>query len=365
MYKLSLLFADHDSEYVEKVAEFINSEYSSRIKLSSFTKIESLQECLASLKGEVDVLLASPAFLKDISVVHNNINMIIALNDGKISGETKEPAIEKFQPGDKMVSQLLDMYGSKYRKAANLMAGKNETKLIAVYSAAGGTGKTSVALGLCLSLRSRGKEVLFLSFESINSTVSTFTCNGTEALSHIMLCLSENPSMLPVKLELCKTRDRAYDFEFLEPPDCFLELSELQLEDMEKLLNALRLVGKYDYILIDIDSAADSRVLSILTNADKVVFVCGDDVMASYKTDSFLQQIQKIPFVRETGLLSKFMPVMNKGCEYPGNIEKYGLAYCCVIPFLDNLWSCSGGCYSFDSNHFFQESLSPVVESLY
>lgn len=364
MYKIRLVLADHDSKYVDKVAEYINSIYTSRIRVVSFTRADLLREFLSSGRDKVDILLAHPNFLIDEPDLYKNVYMIVTLSDGSIIYQGKGCSINKYQPGDQLVSQLLNFYAEKNSSVSDLIKGSARTKVVSVYSPAGGVGKTSLTLGLASKLGDFGNAVLCLSFESINSMVSGLVCNGNDAMTHILISLKENVAVLPVKLEMYKTKDPSLNIDFIEPPECFLELSELKADDLRLLFQNLRQLGKYDFILVDMDAAADERAVAVFEASDSVVLVQAPDSLCYFKTQSFLNQMRITGIAEKTGFFDKLVPVVNK---HYGNVDTQlseELRTNFTIPVVQGLWHSVNGRHIFDSTREFSNSLYQLAKAV-
>ncbi len=366
MYKIRLILADPDSKYVDKVAEYINSSFSARIQVSSFTKVDLLEDCLRSSPDKIDVLLAHPEFLRQAPDFYQNIVLVVLLADGAIDQRHEEfKSVDKFQPGDKLVYQLLNLYSEQNTRVARLVTGSKQTKLAAVYSPAGGVGKTSIVLGLAARLSEQGNSVFGLSLETSGSIFAVLSCTGNDALTHILLSLSENVETLPVKAEAYKTRDYLYNLDFFEPPDCFLELSELAAGDLRSLLIGLKHMGKYDVVLIDLDSTADEKLLTVFNCCDEVILVQAPDSLCRFKTEVFLGQVRRIGLMEPPGLWPKLILVINKDNGTPAaSLEQNGFKANYRIPFCQNLWSYENGRCIFDPDRVFSNSLTGLAGAI-
>ncbi|MHB9094688.1 MAG: P-loop NTPase family protein [Eubacteriales bacterium] len=362
MYKIRLVLADRDGKYLDKLTEFINSSFLSRIKVSSYTKVDLLEEYLSS--GEkTDVLLAHPDFLCRAPEGYGNIELVLALSDGSTNGRISGyKCIHKYQPGDKLVNRLINLYSEVNVNIAQLVTGNYDTQLVSVYSPCGGAGKTSVVLGLATRLSELGVSVLCLSLEGINSLVSTLSSTGNAAMTHIFLSLAEQADTLPAKVEAFKTTDSSRKIDFLEPPECFIELSELKNRDLRSLLQGLKQMGKYEFILVDLESAAGEQALTVFHHSDKVVLVQVPDSICRLKTEGFLSQVKRAGFAEKTGLFQKMIPVINK---YHGGsimcLSEYGLKTDFSIPVIPNLWSYDYDRHSFDSARAFSNSVTGLA----
>ncbi len=365
MYKIRLLLADFDDHYVHKVAEYINSSFPSRIKLSSFTKINFLRDYLQSNSDKIDILLAHPEFLRQTSGLYKDVELVVVLSDGRFKHRFEEyKTLHKYQPGDQLVNQLINLYSRKNTGAVMMVTGSSDTQIIPVYSAAGGTGKTSIVLGLAAMLSETGKSVLCLSLETISSVPAALSCSGNSAMTQVILSLRENADTLPVQVETYKSRDHLYNIDYLEPPDCFLVHSEINNEDLRLLLGRLKEMGKYDVILIDLDSAADEKTLTIFDCSDRIVLVEVPDQICRFKTEVLLSQVSRAG-IEQADLFAKFIPLMNKCNGEPiTGWEQYGLKTAFSLPVCPNLWIYGNDKCIFDLNRSFRGYLLGLAKNI-
>ena len=364
MYKIRLLLADPDSKYVDKLTDFITNSFAFRIRVSSFTRENLLKEYLQSSPETIDILLANQEFLCLPPDLYAKVELVVQLSDGSLSNRFEQyRSIYKFQSGHQLVNQLLNIYSEQNSNASKLVTGSKHTKLVSVYAPCGGVGKTSIVLGLAVKLSEMGFSVLVLGLESINSLVAALSCTYNDALTHILLALSENSDTLPVKVETFKTRDTVFNLDFIEPPDCFMELSELKNGYLVALLEGLKQMGKYDIILTDMDSVPDNRAFSIFESSDRIVFVQVPECNSRLKTETFLSQVRRSGMAEKTGLFEKLIPVINKYQDGPiCSLSEYGLKVEYSIPLLPNLWVYGPDKCLFDSNRSFSNCLTSLAQ---
>lgn len=366
MYKIKMILADYDSRYVDKVADYINSIYSTRIRVLSFTRVDLLEEYLKTSGGKYDVLLAHPDFFRLSPEVSEGIELMVALSDESINSyEDGYKSINKYLPGDRLVGKLIDIYSGKNCRASEVVAGIKNSELVCVYSPAGGVGKTSIAAGLAAQLSDTGQSVIILSLENINSLSACLPCTGNNALPHLLLALSEDPQLVPVKVEAYKTRDPLHGFDFLEPPDCFTDLIEINCSETQQLLNSIKQAGKFDVIIVDMDAKADAQALAVFGSSDRIIFVHAPDAVCTYKTEAFFHQIMLAGMAEQTGLFKKIIPVINKYTGEPsGILNKYGLETKFSVPVFSNLWLYRNGMCVFDSDRSFCHSMAGVARTI-
>lgn len=369
MYRINVILADRDSEYLDKVQDFCNCTFAAFIKVMTFTKGKLLKQFLSDDKQKTDILVIHPDLLTEMGrdeELLSSVRLVLLLADGSMQEEPKEyPLIEKFQPGDRLIKDILGIYAEYNSNVSKLISGNNASRLVAVYSAAGGTGKTSIALGLAARLSLLGRKVFCLSLESVNSMTPALTCTGNDAMTHVLLSLNENAASLTMSVQIHKTTDHRFRLDFLEPPDCFLELGELDREDVRDLLVHLVKMGAYDEIIVDMDSHLDEKTVCILECADSIVLVEAPEYTSRIKTDIFLEEINRIGLSDRLGLTEKLIQVMNKSQGEPEPMRtRPELPLAHHIPFREGLWQQRGSQVCFDEAGLFINSLSGLAKQI-
>lgn len=371
LQKFVIILADTDEQYVDRLTEFIKELYAPRIKVSSFTRIEELTRFWLTDGVKADAILINPDFLAELAYHDHGGKLIVLLSDGRPRENCGEyPSIYKFQSGDKLINQLIATFLEHHPRAATPRPWLSRSRLIAVYSPAGGVGKTSLSVGLAAELAEMGNAVLYLNIECISSTDLFLTCQVNYALTHVLLTLKEKPSLLPMKVERYRTESSEFIFQFLEPAENFLELSGLTGAEISLFLQTLQAADKYDYILVDTDSAASEKTLAVIGASETTFLVMTPDIVSRHKIKSFLSQAARAASLDRKELLAKMIPVINKHNDEScfsaaeGFGLEFGLQALCQIPFINNLWVEVNGQSSFDVNRSFRNSLGGLIRTV-
>jgi len=149
VYRLKLVLADYDNNYVDRVTGFINSSFFSGIRVSSFTDPVRLAEYLSCASEKAGILLAHPDFVSRIPDPERHFEAVFILSDGRLPENSDRSVVNqetyrsiyKFQPGDRLIGQIVQIYAEKNAPAAECVPRASATQLIAVFSPAGGVGR--------------------------------------------------------------------------------------------------------------------------------------------------------------------------------------------------------------------------------
>ncbi|MBU7007193.1 hypothetical protein [Phosphitispora fastidiosa] len=384
MYQIKLVLADFDGSYLDRVTGFINSSsFCAGIRVSSFTEVQRLADFLAPGGEKADILLAHPGFIDAMPDLRSCFELVVILADGRVnSGLQDYQTVFKYQPGDKMLGRILEMYAERNPKAAKAVAGTKESRLVTVYSPAGGVGKTSAAFALASRMGDYGSSVLYLNWESINSMAAVLPGTGECGMTRVLLGLGEDPDTLPLKFELYKKRSSEFNLDFFEPPESFVEYSEIQ-GDFGLLFTKLKETGMYDIIVADLDSAINGSAVRILGLSDHIVLMVAADQVCRYKTGEFFRQaghsglfpgmidpVKLFPVANKTGSGGILPPdeyglpdIHNLPNEY-GLPDKTGLPVRFAVPYIPDLWTSNEGKFSFDTGQVFRSAIDPLARML-
>src|SRR5699024_10691036 len=116
-----------------------NTDYSSRFDLKLFSEVEHLQNYLSS-DQKTNILLVTKELLPE-EYDEEQIDYVITLVD---HNETKSDLsqIFKYQSLDHLLSTIISNYYERHGKKEKDIGDETKTKIISLYSATGGTGKT-------------------------------------------------------------------------------------------------------------------------------------------------------------------------------------------------------------------------------
>jgi hypothetical protein len=142
MALIKLLVLDDDEEYCYNLCNHLTHNYSETFIINCFSGAYSIQEWIE--KTDPDLILASELYYKQVfSSFKKNI---IILSSGKNTADLHDKdTIYKYKDVNQIAGDIINLFtktGNIIRKA------KEKTpKIIAVYSASGNVGKTTVSLG--------------------------------------------------------------------------------------------------------------------------------------------------------------------------------------------------------------------------
>lgn len=275
--KIKLAILEKDVNYLNRIVTVFSTKYADNFEIYSFT---DPQVALSSLdNAKIDVLLASDAFEIDVAGLPKRCGFAYFVDSADIDTENDQKAICKFQKADLIYKQILSVYSEKAGSISGLKFGDDTTKICMFTSPSGGAGTSTMAAAAALRFASQNKKTLYLSLEKFGSPDTFFEGEGQFDMSDIIFALKSKKANLPLKLESCVKQDPR-GVNFYSQTKLALDMLELGYEEIERLISELKLIGSYDYIVVDFDFDINKDAIKICKLAHSVIWV-GDGSPAS------------------------------------------------------------------------------------
>jgi pilus assembly protein CpaE len=190
------------------------------------------------------------------------------------------------------------------RPHANADAGERRGRILVVYSANGGIGRSTVAVNLALALKDETKAKValvdcslrfgdvgvMLNMVATHTIADAFTPDGALDAEILPDMLTTHPSGLKVLLAPASP-----------------ELAELiSSKAIRQVMATLR--EKYEYIIVDTSSSLDETTLSVLDMADQILLLTTSEIPSIKNTKLFFEVTEALNYTADKTLLvvSKF-----------------------------------------------------------
>ena len=182
-----------------------------------------------------------------------------------------------------------------------------DSRVISIFSTKGGTGKTTVAVNMAVSLRQLGKRVAIVDLDLQFGDVGIFlNLPKSDTISDLVSESTLTPSV--VNSFLYEHSSGVFVLPAPESP----ELAELvKTEHVDKIITVLR--AEFDYVVCDLAPTLDEMALFVLDRSDSVYFITNPEVPALKNAKTCLSLMGTL------GLAEKIRLVLNKeGDPYVG-----------------------------------------------
>lgn len=285
MPKPRIIIADTEEIIISALQLKFAKEFFEQIDLEVITDKEYFRK-MFSIPQMAGILILSEEFY-DQSIQRHNIPHIFIMKEQYQEGQTANLNVHYISK----YTSIMDIFNEITIKSADVLNMKQEaqeTQVVLFYSASGGTGKTTVSMGICASLAQQYKKVLYLNASRL------------QAFQHML----KNPSPImaaDIYVKFSSATDHIYSevkhvvrkeiFSYLPPFKASLLSSGLEYSIYEKMVLSAKESEDYDYIVVDADVCFDEAKASLINIADKVVIVTTQDLPAVMATNLLVANI--------------------------------------------------------------------------
>lgn len=302
-----LVLADHDFEYINRLAQWFMENKADRFSVSVFTEKESFKKFVSANGGKIDVILASEDFITDIPA--NNGTTAILL--GQALRIKNLPFVEKYKPAPSIYSEILSAVSASPAEAEKWNSG-GKSDLVVCFS----TNmylKSVFAILLCLT----AKEHVYVSLESFPFNTMEEDIYFNKNLSDVLYYIKSRKGNPVMALESAViTRE---NLSFLPPVDNPLDLWELTNDETDTLIEALGSWGHFSRVIVDPEVNAGSLTVKLLKAASCIVVPFDK------------KHMHQIPRMKRmfSGILGqdlgkvKWVNCGNSGTVYPEELDNY------------------------------------------
>lgn len=286
MVKPKIVIADEDANYLIALQYKFVVEFFDRIDLEIITDKEYFGEFF-SRPQNVQILIVSDE-LYESSLQKHNIANIFVMTERMDEGGTGDLTINRLFKYSS-IKEIFNEIVGKSAGALNMQfVEKKETQILLVTSAAGGVGKTTVAMGLAASLAQNYKRVLYLNasrlqnFQYLLDNVTPIS--APEVYARLM-----NPG--EKIYEEIKHVIRREIFSYLPAFKASLLAVGLDYSVFWKIAVSAKASRDYDFIVIDAESTFDEYKTNLIDLADKVMVITDQSYSSVLSTNSLLANI--------------------------------------------------------------------------
>ena len=288
MAKARVILADTDINYIIPLQLKFAEEFFDVIDLEIISD-KSYFEGLFSLPQKADILVVSED-LYDTSLQRHNIGSIFLMTEQYEENQTAELNINRIFKYTS-IKEIFNEITGKSAGALKIKQESQETRIVLVYSACGGVGKTTVALGVAAALTKNYKRVLYINA----ARLQTFQCrmeNPTPvAANDVYVRLSGSADTL---YEDIKHIIRREEFFYLPPFKAATVSLGIDYSIYRKIACSVKKSGEFDFIIVDADSAFDEDKAALLGDSDEVIIVTTQSKTAVSATNRLVANINNI-----------------------------------------------------------------------
>ena len=302
--KIQLMIATADSSYADHLSTVLMQKYADTFSVG-------ICSSAAGFGGaHCDVLLAETAIAGEIDLSGARLALLLCDDTTEIPENLHAlQRVSKYQRISNIASDILVKYAAVASGADDLGGGK--ASVVAVWSPAGGVGKTSVALAYAARRAIDGGNVAYLDLELFSSTGVYFPEEG-KSLSAVFEHIDDNAEM---QLRGIRQQDLETGICYFCKPSNYDDMNILSPSDTATLVSAA--ARGTDCLVIDLPCVCDARARRVFELCDRLLLVTDSSKTAQTKLNIFMTQNDVFQSVE-----SKTTLVANRGfrpgSELPG-----------------------------------------------
>lgn len=286
MAKPRIIIADSDKSYVIPLQLKFAEDFFEKVDIEIVTDQSFFQEML-SVPQRADILIVSED-MYDPSLQRHNISHIFLMTE---QFEEEQTADLKVNLIFKYTS-LKEIFNEIIGKSADVLKLQNkksqETQIVVVCSASGGTGKTTVAMGISASLTKNYKRVLYINAARLHSFHYLLESKAPITAADVYAKLTAADENIYSEIKHIIRKEL---FSYIPPFKAALMSLGLQYSVYEKIVLSAKKSGDYDFIVVDTDVAFDEDKANLINLADKVVVVVNQGMASVIATNVLVSNV--------------------------------------------------------------------------
>lgn len=288
MPKPRVIIADADANYINPLQLKFAEEFFEQIDLELITDKDYF-DALFAAPQKADALIVSEEFY-DQSLQKHNIGSTFLMTEQQEEERTGDLNVNRIFK----YTSIKEIFNEIVGKCEGLHvsdAKKKECQIILVDSACGGTGKTTVALGISVCLSKNYKRVLYINAGHLQTFQRVLNNQTPITDSAVYAKLSDPSDLIYEDIKHVIRRER---FAYLPPFKAALISLGLPYSVYEKIAVGAKKSGDFDFIVIDSDAAFDDDKARLLKIADRVLIVTDQSMASVYATNWMIANINGI-----------------------------------------------------------------------
>lgn len=342
MQYLSIVIADSHLEYANGVASFLREQPSLRhAAVRQFTRLEHVEAYFQHESDGCMIVIACTNWSEHI----RQLNLpkrccLIELTDEEEAMD--EHAFYRYQSLELLLSRLR-AWTSSNEPGSGAKAGSGcKTEVIAVYAASGGSGKTTTAANLAYHLSRRDQHVLYLNLEHVPSLEAAAGKEEGE-FGNLVYMLKHHPERFQDNLRRFFIRHPDLACDSIPTPAYADELHELNADDLKQFIHSMKKLNIYDYVILDLPSVWEPRIISLFQQSDHIFWLLLDQVHCRLKTVHLLRQFYRANDEMHDEVARKIRFVLNQALnELCNDYSQHGIRLCGRLPYIPR-WKATAG----------------------
>jgi len=289
MAKPRVIIADEDANYIIPLQFKFVTDFFNKIELEIISDKEYFDDFF-SRPQNAEILIVSDE-LYDSSLQRHNIANVFVMMEHVDDGDTGDLNVNRLFKYTS-IKEIFNEIVGKSASALNVAdIEKKETQVVLVTSAAGGVGKTTVAMGVAASLSKNYKRVLYINASRLQVYQHMLDNHSAITTSDVYARLASASKDV---YEEIKHVIRKEVFSYLPPFKAALMSLGIDYSVYEKIIVSAKKSGDFDFIIVDADITFDEDKAALLNIADKVIVVMKQTMASVLATNILVSNINGV-----------------------------------------------------------------------
>lgn len=268
MARPRIIVADTDISYIIPLQLKFVEEFFEKIDLEIITDEAYFDELFATPQ-RVDILIVSEKLYSQTMQRHN-ISHIFIMNEQYEEDQTADLNVNRIFK----YTSIKEIFNEITSKSADVLQTgkytKPETQVVLFYSACGGTGKTTAAMGVSAALTKNYKRVLYINAAHLQVFQHMLKNHSAITAADVYAKLASAGENIYSDIKYVIRKEL---FSYLPPFKAALMSLGLNYSIFEQIILSAKKSGDYDFIVVDTDVTFDEDKAALLNIADKVIVV--------------------------------------------------------------------------------------------
>lgn len=266
MSRERIILADTDINYVISIQQKFAEELFEQADIEVITDRDYFLELFTSPQ-QANILIVSEE-LYNSDLLRHNIPHIFLMSErkGEDDIDSKITVLYKYTSVKEIYNVII---GKCSLSLSNNPVKQEEPQIILVYSANGGVGKTTVAMGISACLSRNYKRVLYIEASRLQ-TFQNMIENNVPIPTDVIAKLNDDQENIYQNIRHVIRKE---NFAYLPPFKLALMSLNITYRIFENIALSAKQSGDYDFIVVDADCTFDEDKAELLNIADRVILV--------------------------------------------------------------------------------------------
>lgn len=276
-----------DEEYIQSLEYKLTEAFGADNRVEFITDYEYFRDFLGSFQ-EIDLLLVQEDLYRE-AVAGQSLKEVYLLTENEDKAGLEKGG-QRYIYKYSSIRKMLDVMDAHFQDRPGA-GGQENTKLVSVYSVNGGSGKTTVSVGIAAALAADGFKVLYM---------------NSECFQDYRLLLGDRdvmPNEIGYRYALDSERIfqemSAYmkqdAFEYFPPFRKPLASYQITPEAIFKQVEEICKQKKYDYLILELSSEMNQKKMEILKKSARIVLVTLQHAHAVEKLQLLTDELTELP----------------------------------------------------------------------